>query len=271
MSLNVSIVRYEQSYEEIEQIIGLLKQTDCVSTIYLIDNSKNKDQLLERLNIEYSFNGNNLGFGAAHNIALRKSIENNAKYHLILNSDIIFAPVIWKNVIEYMDENQDVGALMPKVFYPDGRVQHLCKLLPTPADLFSRRFLPDMWTKRRMHTFELIDSMYDKVMNIPYLSGCCMMLRVDVLKDVGLFDERFFLYPEDLDLSRRIHQNYKTVFYPYVSIIHAHNRGSYTNVRLLWIHSVNMIRYFNKWGWFDDPERKKVNEEIINSLKQLVV
>lgn len=162
-----------------------------------------------------------------------------------------------------MNENAEIGHLMPKVFYPDGNIQYLCKLLPTPFDLFFRRFLPEKWTRKRMNRFEMRESGYDRLMDVPYLSGCFMFLRVAALKEVGTFDERFFMYPEDIDLTRRIHRKYRTVFYPEVNIVHHHTRSSYKNSRMMWIHTQNLIRYFSKWGWFFDEERRRVNSGII--------
>ena len=83
------------------------------------------------------------------------------------------------------------------------------------------------------------------------------------LKEVGLFDERFFMYPEDIDLTRRLHQRYQTLFYPEVSITHNHQKASYHSMRMLWIHCINMIRYFNKWGWIWDKERERINERVL--------
>ena len=153
------------------------------------------------------------------------------------------------DLLAEMEAHVAVGKIMPKVYYPNGEILCLCKLLPTPMDLIGRRFMPESWNEKRNNKFELRESGYDKILNIPYLSGCFMLLRCDVLKEVGLFDERFFMYPEDLDLTRRIHERYKTLFYPKVSIVHNHAQGSYRNVRLLWIHTINLFRYFNKWGW----------------------
>jgi GT2 family glycosyltransferase len=94
-----------------------------------------------------------------------------------------------------------------------------------------------------------------------------MFLRAGALKEIGLFDESFFMYPEDIDLTRRMHARYRTVFYPEVQVIHEHAKGSYLNKKLLYIHMVNMIKYFNKWGWFFDRERQKVNKEILSKLE----
>ena len=108
---------------------------------------------------------------------------------------------------------------------------------------------------------------YDAIMDVPYLSGCCMFLRTEALKKVGLFDERFFLYPEDIDLTRRIHKHYRTVFYPYVSVIHQHERSSYKSLKMMRIHVQNMIKYFNKWGWIWDKERKTINKKILKQIE----
>lgn len=89
-----------------------------------------------------------------------------------------------------------------------------------------------------------------------------MFFRVEALKDVGLFDERFFMYPEDIDITRRMHAKYRTMFYPFVSIVHAHAAASKTNKKMLKIHILNMIKYFNKWGWLFDKERKQFNAQL---------
>ena len=267
--LNTSIVLYNHSVVEIESLIKSLRQSKQVDEMFLIDNSPVRNPDFEKLPATYIFNNKNLGYGAAHNIAIRKTIEQDIPFHLVVNPDIEFESSILEELEDFMQKNSDVGLLMPKVLYPTGEIQYLCKLLPKPSDLFFRRFLPASWAKKSNEKFELRHSGYDKIMEIPYLSGSFMLLRTSALKEVGLFDERFFMYPEDIDLTRRINREYRTVFYPNVSVVHNHTRGSYKSGRLLWIHLINMIRYFNKWGWFFDAERKKVNEETLRKLNLL--
>ena len=103
------------------------------------------------------------------------------------------------------------------------------------------------------------DTQYKYEIDVPFLSGCFMFLRVDSLKEVGIFDERFFIYGEDIDLSRRIHERYRTVFYPSALIYHNHGAESHRSFKLLMIHFINLVRYFNKWGWMFDNSRKKIN------------
>ncbi|MDO9153547.1 MAG: glycosyltransferase family 2 protein [Paludibacter sp.] len=264
--LNTSIVLYNHSVAEIESLVLSLRQSALVQEVYLIDNSPTPSPEFNSLPVNYIFNNKNLGYGAAHNIALRKTIEQGISYHLVVNPDIELNGSELEEIVKFMDINTNIGLLMPKVLYPDGKIQYLCKLLPTPFDLIYRRFLPQDWTEKRMERFEMRVSGYNKLMDVPYLSGCFMFLRTEALKEVGLFDERFFMYPEDIDLTRRIHRKYQTVFLPDVSIVHHHAQSSYLNFRMLMIHTVNMIKYFNKWGWFFDKERREVNKSIIKQF-----
>jgi hypothetical protein len=165
----------------------------------------------------------------------------------------------------YVDTN--IGQLMPKVFYPTGEIQYLCKLLPTPYDLIFRRFLPQKWIIKRTETFELRASGYNTIMDVPYLSGCFMFLRTEALKKIGLFDENIFMYGEETDLCRRlIEGGYRTIFFPKVHIFHHFAKGSHKSWRLTKIGVESAIYYFNKWGWFFDKKRTKINKEILDKL-----
>lgn len=113
----------------------------------------------------------------------------------------------------------------------------------------------------------LKDSGYNKIMNPPCLSGCFMFMRTKTLEENGLyFDERFFMYCEDFDLMRKLHRVGKTIFYPYVTIIHDHARASYKNKKLLFEHIKSACKYFNKYGWIFDKERKIQNMKIKKGL-----
>jgi len=272
--INISIVLYKNKIRQLTNTIQNILKSKFIKRLYLIDNSptdKLKGFCRLSKQIKYKFNNNNLGFGKAHNIAIRKSIDENVKYHLVLNPDIYLAEGILEELYDFMERNPNTGLVMPRVLYPDGKIQYLCKLLPTPFDLFGRRFLNrgpfKKYIKKRNEMYELRFTGYNKIMEVPYLSGCFMFIRTEVLKKVGLFDERFFMYLEDTDLSRRIHRVAKTIYYPYVHIYHEHQKGSYKNLKLLKIHIESAIKYFNKWGWLDDPEREAINRKILGKLK----
>ena len=264
--LNISIVLYHPDWQQVAELTQVFLQSKKVEHIYWIDNSPVVENNLpiQSTKISYSHNARNIGYGAAHNIAIRESIYDDVPYHLVINPDIILTKETLETMLNFMHHHPQVGSLMPKVIYPNGELQPLCKLLPTPIDVFGRRFLPKKWMAQRNQMYEMHASGYDKLMNVPYLSGCCMLLRTKAVEQARLFDERFFMYPEDVDLTRRIHRNYLTVFFPHVTIVHNHERASYKSFKMLWIHAVNMCKYFNKWGWFCDKERQLFNQTAIN-------
>jgi len=276
--INASMVLYHNKKEQVLKAINSCLNTELMVKLFLVDNSSN-DDLRDLANfdntIEYIFNNSNLGFGMAHNIAIKKSMEDGVKYHLVLNPDVYFDGKILEKLYNYMVVNPDAGLVMPKVLYPDGRIQNLCKLLPSPFDLFGRRFLNFYAMKKivdqRNDVYELKFTKYDKIMNIPYLSGCFMFLRVETLNDVGIFDKRFFMYLEDTDLSRRIHNKYKTIYYPEVSIYHEYEKESYKNKKMLMYHIKSAVKYFNKWGWIFDDERDSVNRATLKKLDFLTI
>ena len=266
--LTCSIVLYENNPEVLKKAIESVLQSRLNIKLFLIDNS-GTDQLknLAFSNaVDYTFNNKNIGFGNAHNTALEKA-RANAPYHLILNPDIEFHEDVLENIYNFMEKHKDVGQLMPKVFYDNGNLQKLCHLIPAPVNLVSRRFFENYhFSKKINDRYELEGFNYNTCANIPNLSGCFMFMRNSVLEKVGGFDTRFFMYMEDIDLTRRMHKVSQTLFYPEVSIYHKYEKGSYSNSKLLKHHINSAIKYFNKWGWFFDEERSRVNNETLHRL-----
>lgn len=264
--ITASLVLFHNKQSDIDRLMAAVKNSS-IDRLFVVDNSSNDffNYLKEDSLVNYRKN-QNIGYGGSHNIAIREAIAMKSDYHVVLNPDVYFEKGTIESLCHYMETNPDVGQMMPKVFYPDGRLQYLCKMIPSPIDLIFKRFLPASWMKKRMYRFQLQFTGYNKIMNVPYLSGCFMFFRVKALEDVGLFDERFFMYPEDIDITRRMHEKYKTIFYPYISIVHAHGAASKTNKKMLFIHITNMIKYFNKWGWVCDSKRRKYNKRLLQEL-----
>jgi GT2 family glycosyltransferase len=267
-ALSVSIVLYKTSAHDIDCCMNSLSRCNLALTIYIIDNSPT--DILRRFFDEnttvYIHNPSNPGFGAAHNLALEQSAAAGFAYHLVINADVRFGVDVLIPMLEHMEHHPRVGQMMPCVKNPDGTLQRLCKLVPTPVDLLFRRILPRRMKEAHSQHFELHASGYDQVMFVPYLSGCFMLLRQAALQEVGYFDERFFMYPEDIDLTRRIAEKYETVFYPLVSVTHSHGAASQTSFKMFVIHAVNIVRYFNKWGWLFDSGRTKLNQKTLKQF-----
>ena len=265
--LNISIVLYHPKWEqEVLPLVEELLRVKNLRKIYLLDNSEAREvypkTVIKDPKLRYMHMPENLGYGKAHNVALRESAYHQTELHLVMNSDIRVQAEDIDAMHDWMVCNPQVGQLMPRVLHPDGTQQFLAKRLPTPLDVFGRRFLPSWLMARRNRRYELRDMDLTRPVNAPYLSGCFMMLRTTAAVDAGLFDERFFMYPEDIDLTRRIHRNYLTLYYPEWTIVHAHARDSYKNKHMLRIHIQNMCRYFNKWGWLFDRERRQFNANL---------
>ncbi len=270
--LSVSIVLYKTPIEHIRQILASLERTTLSIYLYIVDNSPQNMLLSEistELPFEYIHIPSNPGFGTAHNVAIRKSQMMGSKYHLVVNADIKFNSDVLTPMLAHMDMHPEVGQMMPKVLNLDGSVQRLCKLVPTPSDLLLRRFFSCKRSDANNRHFELHDSGYKKIMFVPYLSGCFMLFRQSSLQEIGLFDERFFMYPEDIDLTRRMAEHYETIFYPNVSLFHKHRAASKKSLRMLLIHVINLCKYFNKWGWFLDPMRQKLNKKTLDQFANL--
>lgn len=203
----------------------------------------------------------NIGFGRAHNLAYER-VRRLSPYHLVLNPDVHFEGPVLKSLLDVMIAQPRLGVIMPKILYGTGATQHLCKRLPTPWDLLVRRFAPGFAHgifRRAMERYELRDRDYDQPMEPPTLSGCFLLLRNAVVDRVGLFDEQFFMYMEDVDLVRRLLRVSRALYYPQVSITHEYQKGSYRSGRLALHHVLSAVKYFSKWGWLFDAERDRLN------------
>lgn len=263
--VTASIVTYKTDLVELERAVNCCLNSSLRTEVIVVDNSTSDDlkALCLALKVQYIRIGKNVGFGAAHNITLKRAPK--SKYHLVMNPDVQFGQDVLKELFTFLEMNESVGLVMPRVVYPDGSLQKLCKRLPTPFDILAKRLFPELLKRmfhKRLSDFELCDMDLTKVLSVPYLSGCFMLIRRDALQEAGLFDERYFMYFEDLDLTRRIHERYQTVYYPGATIIHRHEKGSYKSMKLLVCGIHSAVQYFNKWGWFRDRQRDLVNSKI---------
>ncbi|MDR1653654.1 MAG: glycosyltransferase [Prevotellaceae bacterium] len=262
--ITASIVTYKNDHDVLGKAIESFLNTSLNIRLYIVDNSADAstEEFCKKFPLEYFAMPKNAGFGAGHNFILRKK-ELLGKYHLVLNPDVCFEANVPEALFEYMETHLDVGNVMPKVFYPNGDLQYLCKLLPKPGNWIGRILIPSKRIRKRLdYNFEMRFTDYNHTMQAPYLSGCFMFLRSEAIRKAGLFDEKIFMYGEDTDLNRRIGKHYYTMFYPSVSIIHKYDGGSHKNLRLLLIHIKSAIYYFNKWGWLCDSDRTKINNFI---------
>lgn len=267
--VTVSVVLYENNVEEISKLISSFSKCS-IKIIYFIDNSPsdylkcitNKDA-----RIKYVHNKSNVGFGVAHNMAIKESMLLGADFHFIVNPDIYFVEDVLSPMVYFMSNNGDVGMMMPKILNDDGSIQYMPKLLPNPLSIIMRKFKwPYFYYKKFINKYELRFKR-DSIFNTPVLSGCFTLLRISAIKEVGLYDDSFFMYFEDWDLSRRMHKKYKTIYFPEVSVYHGYDSGASKSRTLFKIFVKSAITYFNKWGWFFDKERRVINKKVVSQFK----
>lgn len=270
MVVTSSIVLYNTDLAELSRTIDSIFQRNLKIKLFLIDNSVNDSlRILEKYpRIVYIHNPSNPGFGAAHNIAIQKAMDSGSRYHFIVNPDIYFEEDVISSMVEYMQSDSSIGMMMPQILNLDGTVQSLPKLLPSPFSILWRKLkTPPKAYQKFIDDYELRNVPQEIIYNAPVLSGCFTLLNLEAIKKIGLYDDRFFMYFEDWDLSRRIHREYKTIYYPLVSVYHGYDSGANKNSKLFKIFVKSAVTYFSKWGWFFDGERKKINKEALSQFK----
>ncbi|GAA3769199.1 glycosyltransferase family protein [Terriglobus aquaticus] len=277
LQTSASLVVYQTPAAELQQLLQTLQS--AVDVWVLVDNSVDqKQEAEERKQATLACGGiyvpspTNVGFGGGHNVALSylRDAGFATRYHLMVNPDIVFDPAILSPLTQVLNERPDVGWVMPQVRSGDGSVQPLCKLLPTPFDLLGRRFVPSF--VRRLLGLSQDDYEMKGIADlssedVPFLSGCFVFARYDLLQKANGFDSRYFMYMEDVDLSRRFRRYGKLLYWPEVHVIHGHRRGSYHDLRLTLLHIRSAILYFQRWGWFSDRERSALNAQALRSLR----
>ncbi|MDN3019195.1 glycosyltransferase family 2 protein [Paenibacillus sp. BSR1-1] len=250
LDITISIVTYNSALDIDNALVSIISKIDkrIKYKIFIVDNNSKDNTLLivskYKNNVEVIKMNKNVGFGAGHNIVLDRL---NSKFHIIVNPDIIINNSVINDMYDYMDEHFNIGLLTPKVKYPNGDMQYLCKRDPNFFDLFIRLLIPFAF-KKRQSRYMMLDKNYDEPFKVPYATGCFMFFRTDVFKEIKGFDERFFLHFEDADITRRVNEKSEVIFYPYNYVIHDWKRESKKKLRLILIMVKSAFMYFKKWG-----------------------
>jgi GT2 family glycosyltransferase len=255
--LTVSIVTFNSDIAMVTATLDALRASSIALDITIIDQTPDMaymDRLMHLAGegVRVLRSPRNGGYGFGHNRAIAHAVA--APYHLIINPDVVVHAQCLELLIATLHAQPDVALAMPLILNTDGSVQHLNKNDPTVSDLVLRRFMPGLvqrmaWATRRMQRYVRMDRGYDRPSEIPYASGCFMLFRRSVLGALGGFDERFFMYFEDADISRRARAIGRILFVPEARITHHWARGSYTSWKLMWCTITSAYRYFQRWGW----------------------
>lgn len=226
MQLSIIIVSYNtrELLKKCIQSIYMTYQKDDLE-VMVVDNGSSDGSpamVREKFGDVILFeSGENLGFAKANNIAIRQS---RGRYVLLLNPDTVVLGNCLQKSIAYMEEQIDIGAMGCKVTMPDGKLDLACRRsFPTPEVSFYRmtglsKLCPN---NRRFAQYNLTFLDENETYEVDSIVGAFMLIRREVIDQVGLLDEDYFMYGEDIDWCYRIKQaGWKVVYYPEAEIIH---------------------------------------------------
>lgn len=193
----------------------------------------------------------NVGYGRGHNLAIERA---DSQFHLVLNPDVIMEPDTLSLAIELMEQHADVGLVVPEVRDPQGKLQFLCRRYPNVFDLLLRGFAPRSIRNvfaNRLHRYEMRDAYEasEEIWDPAVVSGCFMFFRTNVLRALGGFDPRYFLYFEDYDLSVRTAKVARILYSTRVRIIHYGGGAARKGGLHMRLFAASAIRFYNRFGW----------------------
>ncbi|MCT4376634.1 glycosyltransferase family 2 protein [Leuconostoc suionicum] len=255
--ISMSIVFYNNDISSVNKIVNNLVEVTSTfinKKIFLINNSPQNIELNSYLDLLSRSNESlvritpkeNKGFGAGHNSVLQYL---SSDYHFVVNPDIYIQDAnVFTTIVDYLEKNLDYGLLSPLIKYPNGETQHLLKKESTVFDM-ALRFVGLPIFKKRQESFISLPDGYNHTHDAENVPGSFMVFRTTVFKKVNGFDESYFLYMEDSDVTKAVNQVSKTVFLQNTVVYHEWQRENRKSVRgiLTMLHSMGI--YFNKWGW----------------------
>lgn len=250
IKISVGVVTYNSS-EDIAKCLSTLfafTPEKYELDVYVFDNRSSDSSVTQEIvrkefpQVHLIVSDSNRGFGYGHNTIIK---ELDSDYHLILNADIEFETDVLTELTHYLENYSDVALVTPEIRNTDNTIQHLPKEFPklkyvlsSTVSLFAK--YRDDYTRAKKPIKEPED------MDIS--TGCFMLVRTNQLKEVGGFDDGYFLYFEDFDLSLRLRKLGKLVYYPLVYVKHFWHRDSKTSRKIFMIQIKSMVRFYRKWA-----------------------
>lgn len=189
--------------------------------------------------------GKNIGFGSGHNV-VQGVIKSD--YHAVVNPDITVDTDVLGMLCGYLAEHSDVVMVTPQLRFPDGSVQNVAKRPPTFLALLARQ-LPFGFLKKYEKHYLMLDEDLSRDQQIGFCTGSFFVIRTEVFQKMGGFDEGYFMYVEDADITRKAMQYGKVMYLPNGYVYHAWHRSTQKSMKHFLMQLRSMGRYFRKWGF----------------------
>lgn len=269
--IHIVFVNYFTKSDILDAIASVLKDIDNASHFYLVqitvvDNSENKDNIKEDLaakfpTVSYIDCGGNVGFGRGNTIGF-KSVP--ARYYFALNRDTIISENsrVIERIIKFMDDHPKVGCIGPKLLNTDGTLQYSCYrfdwqsilIKPLKQINFDKKY---KWVKKLSDRLLMKDFDHNSTIPVDWVLGAAMVVRKEVVDQVGSFDDRYFMYMEDCDWCRQMWNHGWSVYYVHdIIITHKYTRESakipgvfkaLIKNKLARMHLKSWLQYIWKW------------------------
>lgn len=223
--LSIIIVSYNVEELLKKCIHSLLETVNHIKFEIIVVDNNSSDNTVQMLKNEFPDviiieNKKNVGFAAANNQGIQIS---QGEYILLLNPDTLVLPEAINSMLHFMENNKQTGAIGCKILNPDGTLQSSCRNFPTlPRIFFESIGLHQLFSKIDLFDGYFLQNWdHNKIREVDSVKGACLMTSSDVLSEIGMLDENFFLFGEEVDLCKRIKQHeLKVIFIPDAQIIH---------------------------------------------------
>ncbi|MBS4876457.1 MAG: glycosyltransferase family 2 protein [Acutalibacteraceae bacterium] len=248
MKITASVVTYNSRNEITGVLESLMSSVSVDLTVYVVDNASTDDTVSyirqNYPNVVVLPSEKNLGYGGGHNIAINMV---DSDYHVVINPDIKFQNDVLRKMYDYMEEHKDVVLLSPKILNSDGSEQFLPKRHPSFKYVLAGKLEEhgEIFRKWRSE-YTRANEVISEPVEVDVCTGCFMFFRMDALKKCKGFDELFFMYFEDFDLTRRVKQFGKAMFVPQISVEHEWKRENKSG-KTSKIMISSFLKYMRKW------------------------
>lgn len=253
MNLSILIVNYKNSATLLDCLDSIYRTTHDLDFEVIVMDNNSRDEGLQAIREKFSQvcfieNKTNMGFAKANNKAAEMA---EGRYLMFLNPDARLTESTVQTMIVRLKPDSATGVLGPKVLNNDGSLQYSCRTFPTVwTGLFNRySLLSTLFPNNRFTSRYLMkDFDHNDTHEVDWVSGCCMMVRKSIFQSIGGFDEKYFLFNEDVDLCHTMkHHGYKTLYFPQAKIFHdvtTSNRKAQHNIILK--RHIGMSHYIEK-------------------------
>lgn len=250
--VSASVVMYGNAEETrccLDSLAAHTKQPDFA--LYLVDNASPDGALAQLQNkplapcVRLCPQKKNRGYGAGHNAVLA---ELDSRYHAVINPDILVDEDVLAAMADWMDAHPDVAITTPRLVFPGGQPQYTAKRRPAVLPLLARQLHLPFLKKHETH-YLMLDEDLCLQQDVEFCSGSFFMIRTDIYRQMGGFDEGYFMYVEDADITQKALRYGRAVYLPHVTVTHAWHRAAHKKPRQFFWQLKSMLRYFGKWGW----------------------